>query len=300
MKILITGVYGVIGRFLCESLKNEHEIIGIGRRDIYEKCHKYYKCDITDKEEVKKVFEENKDIDFIIHCAALAHNKGNDLSKDRFMKVNYEATKYITDLSNKILNLKNFIFISTISVYGEKMDRDIYLETDQCFPKSPYAVAKKKSEEYIQKNYKGNFTIFRLAPVYSRDFMLNIQRRTEVKGIQYRVGKGDTKLSICNIKNISLATEYVIKNYKKENSEIYNIADKKVCDFNDLINCIGNKKLKIIVPKILIKMISNINERIIKKQFIYENTIKLITDNIYSAEKLNNKIDISYSIGDID
>ncbi|ENZ03137.1 hypothetical protein HMPREF1092_00323 [Clostridium thermobutyricum] len=300
MKILITGVYGVVGSFLCESLKNEHEIIGIGRRDIYENCHKYYKCDITDKEELNKVFEENKNIDFIIHCAALAHNKGNDLSKDRFMKVNYEATKYITDLSNEILNLKNFIFISTISVYGERMDKEIYVETDQCFPKSPYAVAKKKSEEYIQKNYKGNFTVFRLAPVYSKDFMLNIQRRTEVKGIQYRVGKGDTKLSICNIKNIFLATEYVIKNYKKENSEIYNISDKKVCNFNDLINCIGNKKLKIIVPEILIKIISNINERSIKKQFIYENTIKLITDNIYSSEKLNNKIDISYSIGDID
>ena len=234
MKILITGVYGVVGSFLCESLKNEHEIIGIGRRDIYENCHKYYKCDITDKEEVKKVFEENKDIDFIIHCAALAHNKGNDLSKDRFMKVNYEATKYITDLSNEILNLKNFIFISTISVYGERMDKDIYLETDQCFPKSPYAVAKKKSEEYIQKNYKGNYTIFRLAPVYSKEFMLNIQRRTEIKGIQYKVGRGEAKLSLCNIENIFKSVKYIMKNYEDEKENIYNISDKKIYDFNDL------------------------------------------------------------------
>ena len=296
MKILITGVYGVVGSFLCESLKNEHEIIGIGRRDIYEKCHKYYKCDITDKEEVKKVFEENKDIDFIIHCAALAHNKGNDLSKDRFMKVNYEATKYITDLSNEILNLKNFIFISTISVYGERMDKDIYLETDQCFPKSPYAVAKKKSEEYIQKNYKGNFTIFRLAPVYSKDFMLNIQRRTEVKGIQYRVGDGKVKLSICNIKNIFLAIVYIINNYEKEKFEIYNIADEKIYNFNDLINLNEKKRNKIIIPKLLIRFISIINKKTIKNQFIYENTIKLISNNIYCCEKINKVNKLNFDI----
>ena len=32
MKILITGAYGIVGSYLCKELKNEHEIIGIGRR----------------------------------------------------------------------------------------------------------------------------------------------------------------------------------------------------------------------------------------------------------------------------
>ena len=167
MKILITGVYGIVGSYLCEKLKQNHEVIGIGRRKEYDKCNKYYSCDITDKAQIENVLKENKDLDIIVHCAALAHNKGDDLSKDKFMKVNYEASKYLSDLSSKLLNLKNFVFISTISVYGEKIDKDVYIEIDECNPKSPYAVAKRMSEEYIIKNYKKNYSILRLAPVYS-------------------------------------------------------------------------------------------------------------------------------------
>ena len=33
MKILITGVYGIVGSFLAANLMNEHEVIGIGRRE---------------------------------------------------------------------------------------------------------------------------------------------------------------------------------------------------------------------------------------------------------------------------
>ena len=36
MKILITGAYGIVGSYLCKELKNEHEIIGIGRRKKYD------------------------------------------------------------------------------------------------------------------------------------------------------------------------------------------------------------------------------------------------------------------------
>ena len=109
MKIIITGIYGIVGSYLCNKLKNTHEIIGIGKRQSWAGCHKYYSCDISNKEGIKRIFNENKDVEVIIHCAAIAHNKGNDLSRDNFMKVNYEATKYLIELSNEILELKNFI-----------------------------------------------------------------------------------------------------------------------------------------------------------------------------------------------
>ena len=299
MKILITGVYGIVGSYLCEHLRNNNEIVGIGRRKVFDGCNKYYSCDITEKEQIKKVFDENKDIDIIIHCAALAHNKGNDLSFDRFMKVNYEATKYLVDLSNEYLNLKNFIFISTISVYGEMLEKSIYRETDICEPRSPYAVAKKKSEDYIKEKCKANYSILRLSPVYSEKFTLNIDRRSKIKNIPYRVGNGKQKLSLCNIANIYEAINYITNNYEDEKEEIYNISDNEIYDFNDLLkfNNVGIKK--IIFPRFLFKFLNEINKITLKKQFIHENTIKLITDNIYSSDKINEKVRMKHKMKDV-
>ena len=298
MKILITGAYGIVGSHLCKELKREHEIIGIGRRENYDGCHKYYCCDITDKKQLEEILKENSDLDIIIHCAALAHNKGNDLSKGKFMKVNYEATKYFVDLSNKYLQLKNFIFISTISVYGEKLEKDVYLEDDICEPKSPYAVAKKLSEEYISTNCKSNYTILRLAPVYSENFTLNIERRSKIKGVPYIVGNGKQRLSLCNIKNIFEAVNYIIDNYETEVNEIYNVSDNNIYEFNDLLEFVG-AKAKIVLPKFGFKILNSINSITLKKQFIHENSIKLISDNIYSSKKINSKVKMKHEMKDV-
>lgn len=300
MKILITGVYGIVGSYLCEQLKNEHEVIGIGRRKEFKGCNKYYSCDITEKKELERIIKENSDLDIIIHCAALAHNKGNDLSFDRFMKVNYEATKYLVDLSNKYLKLKNFIFISTISVYGEKLNQSVYREVDVCEPRSPYAVAKKKSEEYIKENYKFNYSMLRLAPVYSKDFTLNIERRSKIKGIAYKVGDGKQRLSLCNIKNIYEAINHIINHTNTEKNEIYNIADSSIYEFNDLLDFVKGKNKKIIFPKMAFEALHKVNDKFIKKQFIHENTIKLISDNIYSSEKISKKVKMKYSMHDVE
>lgn len=298
MKILITGVYGIVGSFLAANLMNEHEVIGIGRRENYDGCHKYYSCDITDKDKIEEIIKENKDLDFIIHCAALAHNKGNDLSYDRFIKVNYEATADLIDLSNKYLNLKDFIFISTISVYGESLNKEYYLEDDSCNPRSPYAVAKKKSEDYIINKYKGKYSILRLNPVYSKDFLLNIQRRTLIKGITYKVGDGKNKLTLCNIKNIYQAVNYLINNYENEGNEIYNVGDSIVYEYKELVEKF-NGKSKITIPKFLLTSLYELNNFTLKKQFIHENSIKLISNNIYSADKINKKANLKYTIKDI-
>lgn len=288
MKILITGVYGIVGSYLCNELKNNHNIIGIGRKQDYDGCDTYYSCDITEKGAIKKVLNENKDIDVIIHCAALAHNKGNDLSKEKFMNVNYEATKYFVDLANEILSLKNFIFVSTISVYGEKLKKIEYKEDDICEPKSPYAVAKKLSEEYIKSVCECNYTILRLAPVYSDTFRLNIERRALLKGLPYTVGDGKKKLSLCNIKNIYEAVNYIVENAENEKSETYNISDNKIYSYNDLLKAIGLSR-KIILPRFGFSILYRLNKITLNKQFIDENSIKLITDNIYSSDKFNSK-----------
>lgn len=298
MKVLITGVNGFIGSNINNGLKYKHEILGVSQSKTSKVCDQYIQCDLTDKEALEEVIKNHNDIDVIVHCAALAHNKGNDLSRERFMKVNYGVTQDLVDLSNKYLNLKKFIFLSTISVYGERMDKSVYIETDECFPKSPYAVAKKKSEEYIEANCKSPYFMLRLAPVYSDEFKLNIQRRTEVKGINYIVGKGDNKLSLCNVKNIVDVVENIIDGNVSSN-EIYNISDEKDYTFRDMLDINKVSKFKVFVPKFVIKMLYGINKVTIKKQFIDENSIKLVTDNIYSSENIRNNIKINHKLSDL-
>lgn len=298
MKILITGVNGFIGSNIYNGLKDKHEILGISQSKKSNKCDNYICCDLTDKEHLEKFISENKDIDVIVHCAALAHNKGNDLSKERFMKVNYEVTKYLVDLSNEYLKLKHFIFLSTISVYGERMDKDVYIESDECYPKSPYAVAKKKSEKYIESNCKSPYYILRLAPVYSDEFRLNIQRRTEIKGFNYIVGNGSNKLSLCNVKNIESVINNMIDGNVEKN-EIYNVSDEKVYSFNDMIENNKISEFKIWVPKVAVRALHIINKITIKKQFIEENSIKLVSDNIYTSDKICKNVKLKYKLNQI-
>lgn len=300
MKILLTGVNGFIGSNIYNDLKNKYEFIGLSKSEKSHICDNYISCDLTDKENLEKVFKENPDIETIIHSAAIAHNKGNDLSKENFMKVNYESTKYLVDFSNKYLNLDKFIFLSTISVYGERMEKSIYLEDDECFPKSPYAIAKKKSEEYIQEKCQSKYFILRLAPVYGEDFMLNIKRRTQIKNINYIVGNGNNKLSLCNIKNISNVVSYIIKNSIKEN-EIYNLSDEEIYTFYDIIKLNQVSRFKLYIPADCIKILYFINKNTLKNQFIEENSVKLISDNLYKSEKLltNKNIKLSSNVNDI-
>lgn len=297
MKVLITGVNGFIGSNINNGLKDKHEILGVSQSKTSKVCDQYIQCDLTDKKALEKVIKKHSDIDVIVHCAALAHNKGNDLSRDRFMKVNYGVTQDLVDLSNKYLNLKRFIFLSTISVYGERMEKSVYVETDECFPKSPYAVAKKKSEEYIEANCKSPYFMLRLVPVYSDTFKLNIQRRTQIKGINYIVGKGDNKLSLCNVKNIVDVVDNMIDGNIPSN-EIYNISDEKEYTFKDILDINKVSKFKVFVPKFAIKMLYSINKVSIKKQFIDENSIKLVTDNIYSSRKIRKNISLRYKLNE--
>lgn len=299
MKVLITGVNGFIGSNIHNELKDKHEVLGISQSKTSKICNQYIQCDLTDKQSLEDVIKKHNDIDVIVHCAALAHNKGNDLSKDRFMKVNYSVTQDLIDLSNKYLNLKQFVFLSTISVYGEKIDKNIYLENDKCYPKSPYAVAKKKSEEYIEANCKSDYYILRLAPVYSDEFKLNIQRRTEMKGFNYIVGNGSNKLSLCNVKNIVFIIDNIIDRNISKN-EIYNISDERAYSFKDMLGINKVSKLKIWVPKIAIQALYGANKVSIKKQFIEENSIKLVSDNIYSSEKICKNINLKYKLNELE
>ena len=187
---------------------------------------------------------------------------------------------------------RKFIFTSTISVYGEKYLQKLYNEETKKTPFSPYATTKLEAEEYLLSKYQNISWIFRLAPVYSPKFKLNIDRRTKIKNFYYRVGKGNAKLSVCNINNISTCVKEVINN--RVEVGVYNISDKHPISYNDLLKFQKANNI-ISIPRIIF-MGLYIFGKVFQNIFLKENCVKLLTDNIFSSKKIQNFIKLEYDI----
>ena len=81
------------------------------------KNFKFYKVDISKKKDLKKVFEKNK-IDLVIHLAAQAGVRYSFINPNKYIDSNITGFTNILEIM-KFLNLKNLIYASSSSVYGD-------------------------------------------------------------------------------------------------------------------------------------------------------------------------------------
>lgn len=285
--IIIAGSSGIIGSFLFNELSKNKELFvtGIGAEKLEQT--NYFQIDLTNFDNTNNVLSKITKADVLIFLVALAHEKGKNKQIDTFRLINFTTLVNLMEVLKQQHKLpKKIIFSSTISVYGEKYNTEEYLEDSQKTPKSPYAVTKFEAEEYLLKNFKDTSFILRFTPVYSEKFKLNIERRTQIKNFFYKVGKGANRLSLLSIKNILLVIEEIIDN--KIPAGIYNISDENDYTFGDLLE-IQNPKKVITIPKLFISMIYYLN-KLTRINFIEENSIKLLTDNIYPSTKIQKYI----------
>ena len=128
--VLITGGAGYIGSHtVVELLNNNYEVVIVDNfcnssilvldriRKITNKEFKFYKKDVTDKDSLKIVFEENK-IESIIHFASLKA-VGESIEKPlKYYKNNLVGALVVFELM-KEFNVNNFVFSSSATVYGK-------------------------------------------------------------------------------------------------------------------------------------------------------------------------------------
>ena len=160
---------------------------------------------------------------------------------------------------------------------------------------SPYAVTKLEAEQYLLDNFGLKSWILRLSPIYSSDFLLNIYRRTKIGSSFYRVGKSLKKLSLCNIGNVVTVVEGIIKD--KVPVGTYNLSDPKEYTYDELLQW-QKAKLVLYIPLIAVKLLYHLG-KFTNIIFLKENTIKLISDNIFPSEKIRTYIDIKGTIYDV-
>ena len=165
--ILVTGGAGFIGSHLSERLLKEGNKVlvidnfnnyydpAIKRNNIEEvkkTCvennisldnYKVFEGDIRDNEFLKEVFS-NK-IDSIIHLAAMAGVRPSIEAPSLYYDVNITGTVNLLEICREN-NIKQFVFASSSSVYGNN-EKVPFAESDMVDnPISPYAATKKSGE----------------------------------------------------------------------------------------------------------------------------------------------------------
>jgi len=160
MKILITGTAGFIGFSLAKVLLEKgEEVIGVDNFNSYYDVKlkedrnkilegydnfKLYRLDISHLEELKQVFEENK-FDKVCHLAAQAGVRYSIDNPYVYADANLVGFVNMINLT-KDSGIKQFVYASSSSVYGDTSKVPFSEEEDVSKPISLYAATKKANE----------------------------------------------------------------------------------------------------------------------------------------------------------
>ncbi len=183
MKVLVTGGAGFIGSHVSKKLLDlKHEVLVIDNfNDNYDLTRK--KANIKILEEYQSFTLEEKDIsnfsetseilkkyqpEKVIHLAALGNVRRSIHEPLKYVQNNIVGTSNMLEIS-KDLDVKNFVFASTSSVYGQRENVPFFEHESTDKPLAPYPASKKAGEVmgYSYHNSFGlNFTALRFFNVY--------------------------------------------------------------------------------------------------------------------------------------
>lgn len=197
--------------------------------------------------------------DYIIHCAGVT----KCVDKKEFDLVNYLQTKYFIDTLRELNMIpKQFIFISTLSVFGPVHEKtyDPIMESDTPSPNTAYGLSKLKTELYLQSVPGFPYVIYRPTGVYGpreKDYYLmakSIRQHTD-----FSVGFRRQDLTFVYVKDIVQAVFLGME--KQVSRRAYFLADGKVYNsraFSDLIRKeLGNPfVIRLRCPLIVLKVVS--------------------------------------------
>ena len=260
---LITGGAGFIGSSLSEQLLNNNEKViiidnfcdfynpNIKERNIdnikNNTNFKLYKVDSRDRLSIKKVFDENK-IDVVVNLAAMAGVRPSIENPILYQEVNCLGLQNILE-EMKLHNVKNGVFASSSSVYGNGKEVPFRENMVVDYAISPYAATKKANEvmaHVYHKLYNMNIMMLRFFTVYGPkqrpDLAINKFTRLMIEGKEIPMfGNGNTSRDYTYIddivEGIIKSCEFCLSN--KNVYEILNLGNSNPISLIDMIRTIG-------------------------------------------------------------
>lgn len=269
--ILVTGGAGFIGSHLCERLlKEKNRVLVIDNfnnyynpeikrnniEEIEESCKqnnidinefKVFEGDIRDTEFLSEVFKYK--VDTVIHLAAMAGVRPSIQDPTLYYDVNINGTLNLLEECKK-KDIKQFVFASSSSVYGNN-EKVPFAENDFVDnPISPYAATKKSGEllcHTYHHLYDINIACLRFFTVYGPRQRpdLAIHKFTnlimESKEIPF-YGDGSTSRDYTYIDDI-VSGIVSAKNYVEKSEkifDIFNLGGDKTVSLNEMVETIEN------------------------------------------------------------
>ena len=262
MKFLITGGAGFIGSnylnyavneypndyFVClDNLTYAADLIYL--KDIINyKNFKFIKGNICNREEVFKLFEEEK-FDYVINFAAESHVDRSIDNPSIFLETNVLGTQVLMDASLKY-NVKRFHQVSTDEVYGDlPLDRTdlLFTESSPLKPSSPYSASKASADLLVlsyHKTFKLNCTISRCSNNYGafqhaeKLIPLTIKKALNNENITV-YGDGKNVRDWIYVLEHCKAIDLIVRNGK--DGSIYNVGANHEINNLDLVKYILNR-----------------------------------------------------------
>lgn len=232
MNILVTGSAGMIGSYVVKGLiEKGHMVIGVDRRtsEVQLDGLKQVVIDLASKDDLNRLFEENK-IDRAIHLAALAHTAGmKNLTWETYRKINIECAENVFEACAK--HDVPVLFISTVDAIG--MVKGLITSETELNPISNYGKSKAMAEGRLKEICKV-WNIYRFSPVYTPDVKRDIEKRYYLKypNWAYKIGDGG-QFEVLNVTGaVASMVDWIDK---KVDNTIHVIKDKELLDINDLI-----------------------------------------------------------------
>ncbi len=166
MKIFVTGGAGYIGTHTCVELINAgHEVIVAdnlcnSKKEALDKVSEitgkeiiFYEADVTDEQNVERIFSENQ-IDGVIHFAGLKA-VGESVDEPLMYYYNNLVSTMVVAKACIKYNVASFVFSSSATVYGDNIvpfreDMDLLPTTN------PYGETKAMSERILSDTAKVN------------------------------------------------------------------------------------------------------------------------------------------------
>ena len=261
----ITGGAGFIGSSLTKKLlDNGNKVVVIDNfnsyydpklkernvQEFYQNSnYKLYKGDIRNREEVKKIFDENN-IDIIVHLAAMAGVRPSIEDPILYQEVNGLGTQIILEEAH-LHNVMNLVMASSSSVYGNCKEVPFKENMIVDYAISPYDATKKANEvmaHVYHKLYYMNILMLRFFTVYGPkqrpDLAINKFTRLMLNNEEIPMfGDGSTSRDYTYIDDI---VDGIIKScaYATTHNDVYeilNIGSNNPISLKEMIEIIGEE-----------------------------------------------------------